>query len=426
MGAVKNSFFVFAAMLVANGTLAATSNTTQITKSVPIKPVPIKAIAVPAPTQKVAAVTPAVKTIATAQKPLGPVYADTSSGPGGEVNTDVAYESVLPKDAQIVAGDPNKNEFFIVAAEDAAKIRQLIDHTKPGTEVAVNNLKSKQPIVKVKLDENNSSLVSMDVVSSVKEVAQDAMPPSVRMTDKDEVMSIFSKNQITPVGSKAVAVAIPKTKVEPEESENKPMMKLLAAEDESVPVKQAAPFTKEVINPLETTSMVKPRNPVLIPDRVVAKEVVTPPVEKPIQLPLASKETAPTLEMLLQRVATGGVIYKAPVTKKVASKKVPVKTVAVKATTSNKVAANKVAVKKVAAKKVTPKALASKSIVKTSRIASKSTVGKIIPYEQIAPTSKKTKSWSVKHDIASAAAKKPIIRKKTIKLGEVKSYSDYL
>lgn len=449
MRVIKSSIAMLTAMLLTSTTLAATSNQTP-------------ASIMPMPKQPVIATKQVTANPSNAAKPAQ-VYADVPPGQPGattqavipaDVNTDVAYASMLPKGAEIVPGDPTKNEFFIVAAEDAAKIKQLLDRTKPGREIAVADMKSKQPILKVKLDESNATLVSIDVVSSVKTVAKQAMKPSVQMTETDEVMSIYTKNHITPVGSRVAAVVVPKSKPVREEGEEKPMLKLLASHGNSAPVE---PATQTTLNPLLATAAVKPGTKVVMPDAVAVKQTIEQPVAKPVELPLASKETAPTLEMVLQQATSNKVKNETATVSTtamhVADDKVKKKAIVasiekIKSGNANFVAAKSSVIKTAAAKTagsklattttksaVTPvghpPVMATKSVAKKPMSTKKLVAGKVISYEQVIPEKKKTVAWSARHVAETAkskkmATKKVAIQKRAINVGVVRSYSDYL
>lgn len=430
----------------------------------------VKPVSMAAPVKPAAVIQPAV-----AQTPNKPaeVYADIPAGQSAatqavpaDVNTDIPYASMLPPGAEIVAGDSTKNEFFIVAAEDAAKIRHLIDHTKPGTEIAAKDVKSKQPIIKVKLDESNSTLVSMDVVASIDSVARSAMKPSVRMTESDEVLSIVTKNKITPVGSRAVvAVAIPKEKTAPDEIDEKPMLKLLAAADPSE--QHAAPANAKIVaegNPLASTTVVKSGNKTLIPDTTVAKQTIDQPVEAPVQapveLPLASKEASPTLEMVLQQAKNGkgkvdneaAVAFKTAVDVAEAKTKTDVSNASVKASVKKSVASKAVAKKVVATtsypKKIAAAKAAGKKAFAVNPLLNKATAektvsthaskkklavaGEIIPFDQIKKSAKSADRWSARHAEAQTKTKNPtskklaVSKKRVLNVGVVHDYADYL
>ncbi len=434
MRVVKNSVPMFAAMLLSGIAVAATS------KGVPTSVVqPVPTVSVPVVAKPPAVSQPAQTYADTSTAETKGPLANAAQPEPADVNVNIPYASVLPKDAQIVPGAPGKNEFFIVAAEDAAKIKQLIDHTKPGTEVAASNIKTKKPIVKVKLDEGNSTLVSMDVVSSVKTVVDDAVKQGPLMTKNDEVMSIYTKDKITPVGSRVVAVApANKPKVEPDEIDEKPMFKLLAS-TEGRPQTIAHPQTVAQNNPLQAATAVRPPNK-FMPDKVAVEEAIQQPteVEKPVELPLASKESAPTLEMVLQQAKKvdgkekeddvdeikAAVQVADNKVKKLATAKtstVPVKKATVvavdKAEVKNPLVTNKEAGKKIATKQEATKKIASNKEI-TRKVASKYETSR-----NLAIKHETTKKVATKHEafIKNVASTKAVTKKFATKAQTKKS-----
>jgi len=477
MGFVKSGVPMLAAMLLSGITLAATSSnqTAPAAPMAAIKPAitPVKSTIPTSITTPLASVTPIQAPAVTPVTPkLVPVYADVTPGQPGsttssaavtatatpsDVNTEVPYASMLPPGAEIVPGDPTKNEFFIVAAEDAAKIKHLLAMTKPGREIVAEDIKSKQPIVKVKLDEGNATLVSMDIVSSVKTVAKQAMKPSVAMTETDEVMSIFTKNRITPVGSRVVAVNTPKLpKTMPDEMDAKPMLKLLAENSPKTLSSQANQMT----NPLTVTTAVKPAVKRVMPDQVAVKETIEPVMEKPVDLPVASKEAAPTLEMVMQQVDGKKLEPKANISKETfaAAKTTKVASVKASSTKSTSVSVKSAPIKivnpltgEVASKKVNAKKIVAAN-TGGKKAAKKVVAGKVVSFAEFAPVKaekKKSVAWSERHattkasktvatkkstttatitaTTATTTAKKMVAdKKRPMNLGVVRSYADYL